>query len=243
VSWVEFWNGKTTIYANARHEMAHYRRIADEIAALVLERNARVLDFGCGAALAAERVADACGHLYLCDSAATTRSALAARLGGRNDITILAPEDLTSVPDGSLDLIVVNSVIQYLTPDDLRRGLTLWREKLSGQGRLLIADVIPPGIGPLSDAAALLKFAAKDGFFFAACAGLVKTFFSDYRQLRARLGLQMFHDAEIVALLEENGLKARRHFPNLGHNSSRMAFMATRARLPRQTASRAEVAD
>ncbi len=228
-SWVDFWNGETTIYVNLRHQTAHYRQIAQDIIHNLPKPEARVLDYGCGTALSAGLVADACSHLYLCDSAAKVRAELNAQYGKRNDVTVLAPDDLPGVPDGSIDLFVVNSVVQYLSRDELQQALAVWREKLSEDGRLLLADIIPPDAGPLDDAAALLKFAAANGFLGAACAGLVRTYFSDYRKLRSHLGLQVFSEVEMISLLNANGLAAWRHFPNLGHNTKRMAFIATRA--------------
>lgn len=228
-SWVEFWNGETPIYVNERHQRAHYRQIAEDILRNLPKPSARVLDYGCGPALSADKVADACEHLYLCDSAARVKEALKVRFRERTNVSVIAPEELDVVPNGSIDLFVVNSVVQYLSGEEFRKALPVWREKLSRDGRLLLADIIPPHIGLLTDAAALLKFAAANGFFLAACAGLVRTFFSDYRKLRARLGLQLFEEKQMLALLRNSGFAAARHFPNLGHNAQRMAFIATRA--------------
>jgi hypothetical protein len=80
----------------------------------------------------------------------------------------------------------------------------------------------------LTDAAALLAFARREGFLTAALGGLVRTFFSDYRRVRAVLGLRQLDEAEMIALLRANGFEAQRLRPNLGHNQSRMAFMAKR---------------
>ena len=225
--WIDFWNSETTIYVNTRHRAAHYRQVAEGIAANVPSRAARVLDFGCGRALSADLVADACAHLYLCDGAESVRAALTEQFGRRGDVTVLAPEDVSGIPDGSIDLLVVNSVVQYLSIDELRTALSIWRRKLSPGGTLLLADIIPPGRGAIADAAALLKFAASNGFLFAAGVGLVRTFFSDYRQLRSHLGIQMFDEAGIMEVLKSCGFAAHRHFPNLGHNTGRMAFAAT----------------
>jgi SAM-dependent methyltransferase len=227
--WLDFWNSETTIYVNARHGAAHYRQVAEGIARMVRSREARVLDYGCGKALAADLVADACAHLYLCDGAESVRAALQQQFGGRGDVTVLAPDGISVVPDGSIDLLVVNSVVQYLSIDELREALAIWRRKLAKGGTLLLADIIPPGRGAVADAAALLKFAAQNGFFFAAGTGLVRTFFSDYRRLRSQLGMQMFDEPGMIALLRSCGFTAHRHFPNLGHNSGRMAFAAERS--------------
>ena len=66
VSWTDYWDGETTIYANARHKHVHYEGIARDIVSLLPGPDARVVDYGCGEALSAHLVADACARLFLC---------------------------------------------------------------------------------------------------------------------------------------------------------------------------------
>ncbi len=226
MSWREFWNADTPIYVNDRHKTVHYQRIADDIVRLAPEPDAHVVDYGCGEALAAGRVAAGCGHLYLCDGAEIVRNRLRQRLATSGNVTILSPEEFDAVPDGSIGLIIVNSVVQYLSKDQLVACLAQWRRKLRSTGRLVIADVIPPGIGQLTDATALLRFAAASGFLIAAFIGLVRTFFSDYRRVRAQLGLAHYSEAEFLQILRDAGFTAQRMSWNFGHNSARMAFEA-----------------
>jgi ubiquinone/menaquinone biosynthesis C-methylase UbiE len=229
MGWREYWNSDTPIYVNGRHRQVHYRRIAEDIERLLTGPAPRVLDYGCGEALAADRVARRCGHLTLCDGAELVRRRLGERLGHMANITILAPEELGSIADGSLDLIVVNSVVQYLSREELTGMLALWRRKLSPAGRLVIADVLPHQLNPLTDVTALLRFAAGNGFLLAAMVGLGKTFFSDYRRVRATLGLTHYDEAEMLALLRNSGFTAERMATNFGHNQARMGFSATPA--------------
>ena len=49
--WLAFWDSPHWIYVNARHKDVHYRLIAEEISALVPNRQAHVLDYGSGEAL------------------------------------------------------------------------------------------------------------------------------------------------------------------------------------------------
>lgn len=226
MSWREFWNADTPIYVNDRHKSVHYQRIASDIEKLLPGQGAHVVDYGCGEALAAGRVAARCGHLYLCDGAEVVRDRLRQRLAAIANVTILSPEEFDAVPDRSIDVIVVNSVVQYLSKDQLADCLAQWHRKLEPSGRLVIADVIPHAIGPLTDAAALLRFAAANGFLFAALAGLVRTFFSDYRRVRAQLGLAHYSEAELLTVLRDAGFAAERMSWNFGHNSARMAFEA-----------------
>jgi hypothetical protein len=227
MSWAEYWNGDTSVYVSARHMQAHYAGIARDIVAHVPGPSARVVDYGCGDTLGAGQVADACAHLYLCDGAPRVRERLAARYAGRANISVIAPEQFAAMAPGSADLIVVNSVVQYLSMDDLKGLLTLWREKLSRSGRLILADIVPRDTGVLGDATALLKFAAANGFLFAALAGLVRSFFSGYRKIRQEAGFLQLQEEEVLALLDAAGFEARRHHPNMGHNARRMTFVAT----------------
>lgn len=229
MGWVEYWDGKPTIYVNSRHKQAHYRGVADGLIANLGDGQPVVLDYGCGEAVFADDVARRCSQLYLCDAAPNVRTELQRRFAGVGNIVIVAPEDLPGLPAASLDLIVANSVIQYLSPVDLDQCLDQWRRLLAPDGRLLVADVIPPSVGPLTDALALLDFGRRKHFLIAAGIGLVRTFFSSYRKVRAALGLQQYDPEVLIARFAAHGLAARPHRPNLGHNQSRMAFVAIRA--------------
>jgi len=229
MGWIEYWDDKPTIYVNRRHREAHYRGVANGLIAHVGDGHPVVLDYGCGEALFAGDVARHCSRLYLCDAAPSVRNELQRRFAATENIVVIAPDELAGLPADTLDLIVVNSVVQYLSPADLDRSLDEWRRLLAPAGRLLVADVIPPTVGPLTDALALLDFGRHEGFLIAAGAGLIRTFFSGYRKVRAALGLQQYDASTFLDRLISHGLSAQRHHPNLGHNQARMAFIATRA--------------
>ena len=225
-TWRDFWNQDTPIYVSERHKALHYRLVASDIATLIERPGAVVLDHGCGEALAADRVAARCERLYLCDAAALVRERLSERFARDPRIAVLAPEEVEALPDGSLDLVVANSLAQYLTLDELRALLRLWRRKLKDAGRLVLADVIPPDIGPLTDARALLSFAAKGGFLRDALIGLVRTARSEYRNLREELGLAQYEEGEMLEILADAGFSGERQARNIGHNQARMTFHA-----------------
>ncbi|AWB24562.1 class I SAM-dependent methyltransferase [Methylobacterium currus] len=224
-SWREFWDRDTPIYVNARHKARHYAGLADEIAALVPHPDAVVLDHGSGEALSAARVALACGRLLLCDASPRQRDALRRRFSDNPKIAVLSPEEVAALPPAGLDLVVANSLAQYLTAAELDACLLTWRRLLKPGGRLVLADVIPPHLGALSDAAALLAFARREGFLLAAVIGLARTLVSDYRSLRRRLGLTRSGEAAMLARLAAAGFAAERMPQNLGHNQGRMAFV------------------
>ena len=224
--WVSFWDSDHPIYVNARHFDVHYRAIAADIVRLLPSPAARVLDHGCGEALHADEVAAKCGGLYLCEAAPTVRARVAARFAKNEKIRVIGPPEVERLPDACLDLVVANSLIQYLARDDLKALLATWRRLLKPGGKLVIADVIGPKQSAAADAVALLRFAAKNGFLIAAVTGLVRTVFSRYRKLRAELGLAHYGEDEMLGLLREAGFSPRRLARNFGHNQARMAFEA-----------------
>jgi SAM-dependent methyltransferase len=226
MSWRDFWNQDTPIYVSERHKMLHYARIAGDIAKLIPSPHAVVLDYGCGEALSADRVAARCSKLYLCDAAPIVRERLRTRFAGEPRIVVLSPDDAENLADACLDLIVANSVIQYLSLDELRAFLVLAREKLKSGGSLILADVIPPEVSPVTDASALLAFAWRGGFLGAAVAGLARTAVSEYRRLRDEIGLAQYDEAEMIDILGDAGFSAERLPQNVGHNQARMAFRA-----------------
>jgi SAM-dependent methyltransferase len=226
VTWRDYWNADTPIYANHRHKQLHYGLIARDIAALVPRPDAMVLDHGSGEALSADRVAAACAKLYLCDGAPLVRERLESRFRREPKIQVIAPEELQALPDGSLDLVVANSLLQYLSIEEFGALLGLWRAKLKPDGRLVLADVIPHATRPLEDAKALIGFAWRGGFLGAALVGLARTALSDYRKLRAALGLAQYDEAEMLAFLRDRGFAAERRLENIGHNPHRMTFLA-----------------
>lgn len=227
MNWREYWNGPHSIYANERHRALHFDLIARDIARLIPSSDAAVLDYGCGEADTAPALAAKCGRLYLFDTAGTVRARLQARHASDAKIVVLDEAGLDDVPDGSLDLIVVNSVLQYLSQAELVSILDFARDKLKSGGTLALGDVIPSDANAIADTKALLSFAFHGGFLTAAFASLVKTALSDYRKLRETLGLTRYSEAGMLELLTANGFSARRAQRNIGHNQGRMLFLAS----------------
>ena len=130
--WIAFWDSEHSIYVNARHRDVHYRRIAQDIRAH-LPAGAAVLDYGCGEALHADIVAETAGRLILCEAAPMVRAALGRRFGENPKIEVRAPEEIAALPSGSIDVVVLHSVAQYLSPKELDELLVLFRRLLGAE--------------------------------------------------------------------------------------------------------------
>ena len=224
--WVDFLDSSHPIYVSDRHRDVHYRLIAHDIHAYVPSPAATVLDYGCGDALHAADIAAPAGRLLLCEAGPHVRAAVAKRFAGHPKITVIAPDEVGRLHDHSLDLIVMHSVAQYLTPDELAGLLSLFRRLLKPDGLFVVGDVIPPNVSAPTDALALLRFGAREGFLAAALFGLVRTVFSSYWRLRSTLGLARYDAGAITQRLAAAGLSAQRAPRNIGHNPARMTFLA-----------------
>lgn len=228
MTWRDFWNHNHSIYVNARHKALHYANIAKDLAPFIPSPDAAVLDYGCGEALAAPQLAALCGKLYLFDGASNVEASLRHRYAGSDKIAVLSEADLKALPEGALDMVICNSVLQYLTLDECRDFVQLAWHKLKLDGCLVVADIIPPYVDAASDTMALLEFSLRGGFFLAALRGLVATYFSRYRKLRTEVGLTSFAIPDMQRLLSTNGFEAKRLTHNIGHNQARMTFLAKR---------------
>jgi len=226
MNWRDFWNGPHSIYVNERHKRLHYETIAAAIIQLIEHSTYVLLDYGCGEASAADVVASKCGRLYLYDSATSVQQKLRQQFEKNPRIIVLSKQDLDALAEGLLDMVVVNSLLQYLTAAELERLLPLWRGKLKPNGQLILADVIPPEAGALKDVLALMRFSVEGGFIAAAIVGLMRTFFSPYRRLREQLGLARYRQDELIILLKKHGYDGHRAARNLGHDQTRMTIIA-----------------
>lgn len=227
MDWISFYDFKhSVIYVNARHRDVHYRTIAEDIRRFVPSPTATVMDYGCGEAASAQLIAEACGHLSLVEAAPNVRAALAARYAGNPQISVLTPDQAAALPNGSLDLIVLHSVAQYLSEAELDGLLATFKRLLKPDGLFILGDIIPPRLGAPAAALSLLRFGAANGFFWAAVGGLIRIFVSDYLKLKNTVGLSHYDEATALEKLRRAGYTANRARRNIGHNQQRMTFLA-----------------
>jgi ubiquinone/menaquinone biosynthesis C-methylase UbiE len=230
--WIDYYDSTHTIYVSRLHRELHFQVIAKDIIGYISSPDAVVLDYACGEALSAARVADACGKLILAEPAPGVRGRLIARFAPNTRIRVRSLDELRKMSEKSVDLAVMNSVAQYMTPAELDAALVVIRRLLKPSGRLILGDILRPEVGMPRDVLALLRFAQRHGFLKDALIGLVSTALSDYRQLRDRVGLQRYSETEILAKLASAGFTASRAHFNIGHNPWRMTFVARQAFSP-----------
>ncbi len=227
--WIDYYDSTHTIYVSREHRDEHFRLIADTIIGYISSPDATVLDYACGEALFAAKVADACGKLILAEPAPGVRGRLVARFSPNTKIRVRALDELKYLDAASIDLAVMISVAQYMTPKEFGDALAMMKRLLKPTGRLVVGDILDPKVGTLPDVMALLRFASAHGFLKDALVGLVRTALSDYWTLRQQIGLQRYSEQDMLALLGAAGFVATRAQINVGHNPSRMTFVARHA--------------
>lgn len=225
--WAAFWSGEHAIYVNERHAHVHYRQLAEDITRLLASRSRpKVLDWGCGDALNAPAIAAVCSELLLYDAVTAVQRRLQQRYLSHPHIRVLDRPAWNALPPASLDVVIMNSVAQYLNRAELGNVMDTFRHVIRPDGEIIFADIIPPDAGLWRDIYALTGTGWQHGFFLAACLGLVRTFFSQYRRIRKQAGFSTYGEREFLQLLAEHGLVGERVARNVGFNQQRMTFRA-----------------
>ncbi len=171
MSWRNFFFADRASRASDRYPAIYYEDIGKAIAAQIPIPEAVVLDYACGAAPAASLIAEHCATAYLYDSTPKMQAILRQRYAANPKVKILTEAQVRALPDGTLDMVLFNGLLQYLTLAQCTEAVDFAAAKLRLNGRLIVADVIPPHADPLSDSWALVEYAYRGGFLLAALRG------------------------------------------------------------------------
>lgn len=227
MGWAAFWNRPNAIYAGDRHLRAHYARLLADLRPHLTQGPPQVvLDYGCGEAWAAEAMAETASRLFLYDLSPAIRTQLEARLGRHPRIGVLDEGALAGLPDGSVELAVMISVVQYFDANTLQGVLATLHRLLAPDGRLIVADIIEPETPLYREIGSRLRFATRHGFLLADLTALVRLFLSDYRDLQRTVGFATYGSDAFAAILRDAGFVCERLPSNLGPTGHRLAFLA-----------------
>ena len=142
------------------------RRLADEIAAYVPAPSAAVLDYGCGEALHADRLAVAAGALTLAEAAPAVRARLDDRFARQSqhhrDVGRAGAGDAGRNPSTWWSCIRSPNICR---PTNSTASCGLFHRLLQARRTASFGDVVPPHVPAISDALALLRFGWSADFF------------------------------------------------------------------------------
>ena len=187
-----------------------------------------VLDFGCGLGFVSEMLAGSVGGLFFWDYSENMLETAAARLASSRNAKAINLDRLEAESQLSFDLILVNSVIQYMSKDELNKWLLRWRDMLGSGGILLISDVILPKPAFITEVSDSLLFAARGGFLFRT---LKKDFKQYIRYLKTRRqgSLMRYSKDDFTRQAEAAGFDVNVLQENLTYRSNRFSAILTMA--------------
>jgi SAM-dependent methyltransferase len=133
-------------------------------AAMPLSADATVLDYGCGYGHAAAALAPYVGQVWVWDQAPAMLDFTLNALARVSNVQLWEPDSC----DVRFDLIWLNSVVQYMTEEQLQQTLLQLVPHLALGGRMVLSDLIPPGHNFQKDVRSLLWFSLRKGYLLKA---------------------------------------------------------------------------
>lgn len=148
---------------------------------IALSPDARILDFGCGFGLVAELLSKRIGEVWVWDAARNVRRHARQQLAGSSNVRFFDPHVAPNGKPPQFDLILINSVVQYMTEKELHGWLPRWQAMLAPGGVLVLSDVIPTGHRVWSDMFEILHFAWRHGTLFSELGHSLRTLVTYWR--------------------------------------------------------------
>ncbi len=180
----------------------------------------RILDFGCGYGAIAELLARRGATVRLWDAAPAMLRAASERLAGCPNVFEIDLTHTSELEAAAFDLILVNSVIQYMTLDEFRDWLKRWRLMLAPGGRVILSDLIPPAHSTLRDVVSVIRFGLRRGYLVRAMRGILAERSRYNAAVRSR-PLLHFDRARLVADAADAGYAVSFLRRNLTHFAGR----------------------
>jgi SAM-dependent methyltransferase len=216
------WRWRAAHAGIVREEALEYvRRLASVVG---VPAGAVVLDFGGGVGFVSEALSPLAGVVWWWDPSPAMRAVAAPRLAKLPNARILPGEALAGEPaaEPRFDLILVNSVVQYMPPDELRAWLGAWRDLLRPAGQIVLSDLVAPGHGLVGDALDQVWLGVRGGFLARALlAGLVEL--GPIRAATRRHGFTRLAPEDLRGHARAAGLETRFLPGSLTHRRRRFA--------------------
>ena len=158
--WANYWEGLDGTQSFFREQAKEY--VANLECAVELNRNVRVLDFGCGFGFVAKMLAPKVGKVFLWDTSVNMRRRARLNLADHHNIGFVDLSEPQAIArELNFDLIIVNSVVQYMSLEQFAACLVMWRTMLAAGGRIVVSDLIPHDYNSVADVVDLLKFSIR----------------------------------------------------------------------------------
>jgi SAM-dependent methyltransferase len=196
--------------------------------ALPVDSKARVLDFGCGFGFVAAILASHVGEIFLWDASTNMRQRARANVSGHSNVRFIDLAERGAIASElRFDLILVNSVVQYMSHDEFHVWFQIWRDMLVPGGRIVVSDLISPAYPCSLDVVDVLRFSARTGVLVRALWQLVGEFWRYWRVRRA-CSLTRIEPKDLIRLGQTGGFTVSFLPTNLTHFTNRSTAVFTR---------------
>jgi SAM-dependent methyltransferase len=196
-------------------------RLATSVA---LNPTLKVLDFGSGFGLVAAALAPLVGTVWAWDSSPMMRAWTLRNAACPNIHVLNDPDPGACGRLPAYDLIVVNSVLQYVPPVERRAWLPIWRRLLAPNGGIVLSDLVPHDQSMRRDLVDLCRFYVQRGRLTRALVGRCGDAVRYWRARRARPLTRISRD-ELCSEAAAAGLRATFLDGSLTHRSHRDAAL------------------
>ena len=230
LSWKEFWNSEHNVYVSEKHKKVIADTQTKDLLSLVPStRPLTFLDYGCGEARMANELVRHGITVKLFDAIPKMHQQLLETFEGKKEIQVVTESEIRSLQPKSIDVILVHSVLQYLSKEFVTYILPQFHRLLSPTGVLYLSDVVTPSASSMKDACSLLVVGRRHKFLLDVFFGLVRTFLSNYRAVKAKNGFTTYEEEEILEIVRSQGFTAVRMPKNIGISPHRMLIQAIKS--------------
>lgn len=225
-TWLTYWNS-----ARPARELIDKEESRDYVTRLranvPLHSRQTVLDFGCGSGEPACLLAPHVGRIVLWDAAVFAQERARVKTAGVPNAELIDLTDPDRDPVGMFDLIIANSVIQYMSGPELGVWMRRWAHMLAPDGTVVLSDVPRPASRFIVEMGEFLLFAKRRGILLEA----IRHGFSDivhYRSVRVARPLMRVERSAFEAMSTLAGLDFRWLDQNLTFRRHRLSLILHR---------------
>jgi SAM-dependent methyltransferase len=165
MNWTEYWSNHNISGIFWEKNLELYCR--NLIRKIPLSKDCTILDYGSGAGYAAKYLAPRVNEIHLIEpSEILLEQSKAINKDNQNIIHYLLKDVNALKTDYSkdrFDIVLINSVLQYIPPAQVRILLEIFHHILKSNGKIVISDIAPKNSLMLKDVLDFLRFCRRTG--------------------------------------------------------------------------------